>query len=98
MSNPHSLRASFFFLVHNRNHVRLFAPVAQGLREAGQGVQFVHLQEIQKRSGALGLLQDMGLTAIPVSQLFEILSAGAYTTTYSAVAFNGFAPLQAYVI
>jgi ornithine decarboxylase len=23
---------------------------------------------------------------------------GAYTTTYSAVAFNGFAPLQSYVI
>jgi ornithine decarboxylase len=27
-----------------------------------------------------------------------IESVGAYTTTYASVAFNGFAPLQAYVI
>jgi ornithine decarboxylase len=27
-----------------------------------------------------------------------IESAGAYTTTYASVAFNGFAPLAAYVI
>ena len=27
-----------------------------------------------------------------------IEGTGAYTTTYSAVAFNGFAPLQSYVI
>ena len=28
----------------------------------------------------------------------EILSTGAYTTTYSSVAFNGFAPLRAICI
>ncbi|HYX04223.1 MAG TPA: type III PLP-dependent enzyme, partial [Reyranella sp.] len=28
----------------------------------------------------------------------EILSTGAYTTTYSSVAFNGFAPLKAICI
>ena len=28
----------------------------------------------------------------------EILSTGAYTTTYSSVAFNGFAPLKAVCI
>jgi ornithine decarboxylase len=28
----------------------------------------------------------------------DIMSTGAYTTTYSAVAFNGFAPLRQIVI
>lgn len=77
MSTPHRGQASFFFLVHNVNHVRLFVPVAQALREAGRDAQFVHLQEIQKRSGALGVLQDMGFAATPISQLFESLTAGA---------------------
>jgi ornithine decarboxylase len=39
---------------------------------------------------------------LPVSLTIgdEVLieGAGAYTTTYSAVAFNGFEPLKAYVI
>ena len=35
-----------------------------------------------------------GLAALGV----EILSTGAYTTTYSSVAFNGFAPLKAVCI
>jgi hypothetical protein len=77
MRDPQSSQDTFFFLVHNRNHVRLFAPVAQALREAGKSVQFVHLQEIQKLPGAPGGLQEMGLAAIPVSQLFEALSSGA---------------------
>jgi ornithine decarboxylase len=30
--------------------------------------------------------------------LVDVLSAGAYTTTYSTVGFNGFAPLDAYYL
>ena len=35
---------------------------------------------------------------LKVGDKVEILSAGAYTTTYSSVGFNGFAPLKTYCI
>jgi ornithine decarboxylase len=37
-------------------------------------------------------------TALKVGDKVEILSTGAYTTTYSSVAFNGFQPLKTYCI
>lgn len=67
----------FFFLVHNRNHVRLFAPVAHAVHQAGQNVQFVHLQELQKRPTAPATLREMRLGAIPVSELLKNLSTAA---------------------
>ena len=36
--------------------------------------------------------------ALKVGDKVEIMSAGAYTSTYSSVAFNGFQPLQTYCI
>jgi ornithine decarboxylase len=36
--------------------------------------------------------------ALKAGDKVEILSTGAYTTTYSSVAFNGFAPLKAICI
>lgn len=35
---------------------------------------------------------------LKVGDRIEILSTGAYTTTYSSVGFNGFKPLTAYYI
>jgi ornithine decarboxylase len=40
---------------------------------------------------------DLPLT-LTVGDEVLIDKAGAYTTTYATVAFNGFAPLQSYVI
>jgi ornithine decarboxylase len=40
---------------------------------------------------------DLPIT-LTVGDEVLIETAGAYTTTYSTVAFNGFAPLKAYVI
>lgn len=36
--------------------------------------------------------------ALAAGDLVELISTGAYTTTYSAVAFNGFPPLRAYYL
>ena len=36
--------------------------------------------------------------SLEIGDKLEILATGAYTTTYSAVAFNGFQPLEAYYI
>ena len=36
--------------------------------------------------------------ALGVGDSVDILSTGAYTTTYSSVGFNGFPPLKAYYI
>ena len=36
--------------------------------------------------------------ALESGDLIEILSAGAYTATYSSVGFNGFPPLSEYYI
>jgi len=36
--------------------------------------------------------------SLEIGDRLEIKATGAYTTTYSAVAFNGFAPLEAYYI
>lgn len=48
------------------------------------------------------VLYEKNLYPLPISLSIgdEVLieSTGAYTTTYSAVAFNGFEPLKAYVI
>ena len=35
---------------------------------------------------------------LKVGDKVEILSAGAYTTTYASVGFNGFPPLKSYCI
>jgi ornithine decarboxylase len=40
---------------------------------------------------------DLPIT-LTVGDEVLIEAAGAYTTTYASVAFNGFAPLKAYVI
>jgi ornithine decarboxylase len=36
--------------------------------------------------------------ALAEGDMIDILSAGAYTTTYSSVGFNGFAPLAEYTV
>ena len=36
--------------------------------------------------------------ALAVGDLIYIQSAGVYTSTYSAVAFNGFDPLRSFII
>lgn len=36
--------------------------------------------------------------ALEAGDLVEVLSTGAYTTTYSAIGFNGFAPLRSYCV
>ena len=44
------------------------------------------------------LLSVPAIAGAVVLQAGEIQATGAYTTTYSAVNFNGFAPLKAYCI
>jgi hypothetical protein len=75
---PHDGPARFFFIVHNGNHVRLFAPVVHTLRQMGQSVRVVHIQDFQKRpAGALEALRAIRLDALPVSLLSEALTERA---------------------
>ncbi len=55
--------APFFFFVHNRNHVRLLAPVAERLRAQGCMATLVDLEAWQHpREGAVPELQRLGLS------------------------------------
>ena len=53
------------------------------------------LDRVSKTFGNTDAIKNLSLT---IGDEVLIEGTGAYTTTYSAVAFNGFEPLKAYVI
>ena len=65
MSEIESIVAPFFFFVHNKNHVRLLAPVADRLRAQGCVVTFVDL-EAWVREGAVPELLRLGLSSVSI--------------------------------
>jgi len=68
VSGSHSIKPIFFF-VHNRNHVRLLAPVAAQLRLCSRSVAFVDLASWHKDEGAAAELQLRGDKARPIDEL-----------------------------
>ena len=91
--------------------IPLAATVAVELARLGRNVPFAYNRKEAKDHGEGGTLVGAPLkgrvlivadvisagTAVRES-IALIEAAGAYTTTYAAVAFNGFPPLRAYVI
>ena len=70
------------------------AVLLQVKRDAGRGARFVaHRVEVADRPGLVDNVNDL-----VAGDRLEIRATGAYTTTYSAVAFNGFEPLKCYCI
>jgi hypothetical protein len=57
----------FHFFVHNRNHVRLFAPVAAGLRARQCDVGFVDLEAWHFKEGAVSELEKWGLRSTSIA-------------------------------
>ncbi len=61
-------RSRFRFVVHNRNHVRLFAGAAALLADDGYECAFVTLEDIHPREGASETLARYGLSAITLAE------------------------------
>lgn len=67
---------SIFFVVHNRNHVRLVAQSATVLRERGHVVHIVDLEQLGCREGALEECRRFGVESRSFNWLNRHLSAG----------------------
>jgi hypothetical protein len=63
------MTAPFLFFVHNRNHVRLFTPVAERLRTLGWTVTFVDLEAWHFHEGAVPELRRLGFSSISIEEL-----------------------------
>ena len=63
----------------------------------GEVVGHVHDLRFEPRSGEPGWT-GYRLTALACGDRVEILSTGAYVTTYASQKFNGFAPLEEHYI
>lgn len=63
------MTAPFLFFVHNRNHVRLFTPVAERLRALGWTVTFVDLEAWHVHEGAVPELRRLGFSSISIEEL-----------------------------
>lgn len=61
--------APFFFFVHNRNHVRMLAPVATLLQAQNYTVTFVDVEIWHFREGAVPELQRHGLSSVSIEEL-----------------------------
>ena len=61
--------APFFFFVHNRNHVRLLAPVAKRLQAQNYSVTFVDVEAWHFLEGAVPVLQRLGLSSVSIEEL-----------------------------
>jgi hypothetical protein len=71
MSEIDSIMAPFFFFVHNKNHVRLLAPVADRLRAQGCVVTFVDLEAWHYREGAVPELQRLSLSSVSIEDFVK---------------------------
>jgi glycosyltransferase involved in cell wall biosynthesis len=63
-------------VVHNRNHVRLFAPSAQILRGRGLSVRFAHLEYCYGDEGAVTELGRLSVEPHPFAQVANRLRRG----------------------
>ncbi|HEY7609814.1 MAG TPA: hypothetical protein VIF14_11335 [Alphaproteobacteria bacterium] len=66
----------YFFAVHNRNHVRLFAGAAGILAAKGHECTFITLEDLHFKEGAPEALARRNLAAISLAEVEARLSAG----------------------
>lgn len=65
-------RPRIFFVVHNKNHVSIFAPVAQRLAAIGLRIQFVAIGGHRFEAQAKAALQGAGLAGLDVGEMGRI--------------------------
>lgn len=62
------VRPTYYFIAHNRNHVRIMCPAAVRLRREGMPVQFVDLEAVYQTEGARDELTQLGWQSIPLDE------------------------------
>jgi hypothetical protein len=70
------MKRIFYFVVHNRNHVRLLAPIAERIQPLAQ-VVFVELEDIHYREGARDALRNHPFRVISAAEFDKSVSSGA---------------------